>query len=108
MAGPYREYESNPARGLSLTRELRWASETGSVLLNFAVAGEFRGIVEERSEVEGGPISFIPVRGVPDRSNLITVQVLIAVWLVVECGSVTVDSSVGVCKVLDSSYRGVQ
>jgi len=55
VVGPSKEYESNPARGLSLTRELRWASETGSMLLNFAVAGEFGGIVEEESEVAGDP-----------------------------------------------------
>jgi len=92
VVGSRKEYGGSPAGGLFLwlTRELRWASETGGVLPKIVVADEFGGIVEEKSEVDGGPITFIPVGDAPDRLDPITAEVLVAVWLVVECGSGTV------------------
>lgn len=89
MVGSCNEYGGNPTGGLSLTRGLRWASGIEGMLLKFVVADKFGGIVEKRSDVDGVPITFIPVRGAPDGFDPIAAEVLVSVWLMVECGGVT-------------------
>src|SRR5258706_15270538 len=76
------EYGGNPAGDLSLTRELRWASEIEGMLLKFVVVDKFGAIVEKRSEVDGAPMTFIPVSSAPDGVDPIPVEVLVSEWLV--------------------------
>ena len=57
------------------------------MLLKCVVVDEFGAIVEKRSEVDGVPMTFIPVRDAPDRFDPMTVEVLVSVWPV-ECGGV--------------------
>lgn len=89
MVGSCNEYGGNPTGGLCLTRELRWASGTEGILLKSVLADKFGGVVEKRSEVDGVPITFIPVKGAPDEFDPIATELLVAVWLMVECGGVT-------------------
>lgn len=64
-------------------------SEVEGVLLMCVVVDESGAMVEKRSEVDGAPMAFMPMRDAPDGFDPITFEVLVSVWLV-ECGGVTV------------------